>query len=190
MLGLHEDGQGDYSHTQFFLVFLQIPKQKWVIANIKWKLRRLKEWHAPISPWYRWRKIGHVEKFQISIHDRCGEMWNFSTCRGFSNFLHNKLEEFYISPCDRCEESWNLTCFVLQNQFCGDSRRYELGPIKIENFTSFDNSELLSFSLFVIVLLLNKDVFGHCTWTIGKRYTLFPLKLADVICTKYLYFFG
>jgi hypothetical protein len=35
MLGLHEDGQGDYSHTQFFLVFLQITKQKWVIANIK-----------------------------------------------------------------------------------------------------------------------------------------------------------
>ena len=29
-------------------------------------------------------KIGHVEKFQISIHDRCGEIWNFSTCRGIS----------------------------------------------------------------------------------------------------------
>jgi hypothetical protein len=39
MLGLHEDGQGDYSHTQVFLVFLQIPKQKWVIANIKKKLK-------------------------------------------------------------------------------------------------------------------------------------------------------
>jgi hypothetical protein len=41
MIGLHEDGQGDYSHTQFFLVFLQIPKQKWVIANIKLKVKEV-----------------------------------------------------------------------------------------------------------------------------------------------------
>ena len=26
-----------------------------------------------------WRKICHVEKFQIYMHDRCGEIWNFST---------------------------------------------------------------------------------------------------------------
>ena len=25
-------------------------------------------------------------KFQISIHDKCGEIWNFSTCRGISAF--------------------------------------------------------------------------------------------------------
>ena len=38
-------------------------------------------------------KIGHVEKFQISIHDRCGEIWNFSTCRGISDFSHNRCGE-------------------------------------------------------------------------------------------------
>ena len=41
-------------------------------------------------------KIGHVEKFQISIHDRCGEIWNFSTCRGISNFSHNRCGEIII----------------------------------------------------------------------------------------------
>ena len=41
-------------------------------------------------------KIGHVEKFQISIHDRCGEIWNFSTCRGISDFSHNRCGEIWI----------------------------------------------------------------------------------------------
>ena len=47
----------------------------------------------------RGEKICHVEKFQISMHDRCGEFWNFSTCGVIShlstwqmwrnlNFLH------------------------------------------------------------------------------------------------------
>ena len=33
-----------------------------------------------------WRKICHVEKFQIYMHDRCGEIWNFSTFEVISNF--------------------------------------------------------------------------------------------------------
>ena len=33
-----------------------------------------------------WRKICHVEKFQIYMHERCGEIWNFSTCGVISNF--------------------------------------------------------------------------------------------------------
>ena len=28
----------------------------------------------------------HVEKFQIYIYERCGEIWNFSRCRVISNF--------------------------------------------------------------------------------------------------------
>ena len=33
-----------------------------------------------------WRKICHVEKFQIYMHERFGEIWNFSTCGVISNF--------------------------------------------------------------------------------------------------------
>ena len=33
-----------------------------------------------------WRKICHVEKFQIYMHERCGKIWNFSTCGVISNF--------------------------------------------------------------------------------------------------------
>ena len=34
--------------------------------------------------WDMWRKICHVEKFQM--HERCGKIWNFSTCGVISNF--------------------------------------------------------------------------------------------------------
>ena len=37
---------------------------------------------------------------QFSIQDRCGEIWNFSTCRGISDFPHN-----------RCGEMWNFAKF-------------------------------------------------------------------------------
>ena len=40
---------------------------------------------SPIPPIYLWRKNCHVEKFQISMHDKCGDFWNFSTCRVISN---------------------------------------------------------------------------------------------------------
>ena len=74
----------------------------------------------PFSPIHRWRKIGHVEKLQISIHDRCGEIWNFSTCRSISDFPHNRcgemwnlpnLEEYHISPHSRCEECESYPVF-------------------------------------------------------------------------------
>ena len=29
---------------------------------------------------YSWRKNCHVEKFQLSMYDNCGEIENFSTC--------------------------------------------------------------------------------------------------------------
>ena len=35
--------------------------------------------------WDMWRKVCHVEKFQIYMHERCGEIWNFSTCKVISN---------------------------------------------------------------------------------------------------------
>ena len=38
------------------------------------------------SPIHRWRKNDHVEKFQISIHNRCGEIRNFARFGGFSKF--------------------------------------------------------------------------------------------------------
>ena len=36
--------------------------------------------------WDMWRKICHVEKFQIYTHDRCGKIWNFSACGVILNF--------------------------------------------------------------------------------------------------------
>ena len=71
-------------------------------------------------------KIGHVEEFQISIHDRCAEILNFSRCSRISDFHRTdvekseilpNLEEFQISPQCRCEEIWNSPCFWLWNQF-------------------------------------------------------------------------
>ena len=54
-----------------------IPNDIWVsISDICHKYHKLD----------MWRKICHVEKFQIYMHDRCGEIWNFSTFGVISNF--------------------------------------------------------------------------------------------------------
>ena len=34
---------------------------------------------------YSWRKNCHVEKFQLSMYDNCGEIENFSTCGEISD---------------------------------------------------------------------------------------------------------
>ena len=36
-------------------------------------------------------QICHVEKYPISIYDRCGEIWNFCTCGVISNFAIWKM---------------------------------------------------------------------------------------------------
>ena len=36
--------------------------------------------------WDVWRKICHVEIYQIILHDKCGEIWTFSTCGVISDF--------------------------------------------------------------------------------------------------------
>ena len=33
-----------------------------------------------VHKWEMWRQICHVEKFQISIHGRCREFWNYPSC--------------------------------------------------------------------------------------------------------------
>ena len=81
----------------------------------------------------------HVEKFQISMHDKCGDFWNFSTCRVISNlstwqmwrnlnFLHmwsnfrfllmTEVENYEIFPhlaCVWCEKCLHICiiCFVV-----------------------------------------------------------------------------
>ena len=58
-------------------------------------------------------KIGHVEKFQISIHNRCGEIRNFARFGGISKF-----------------NTWQMwrnlksTLFLLWNLFCGNLRYF------------------------------------------------------------------
>ena len=98
-----------------------------------------------------WRKICHVEKFQIYMHDRCGEIWNFSTCRVISNFctwqmwrnltflhmlsnfkfLHMAdVEEFEVSPhlacvwCGECLFIYTCYAVLLKKLFCHDLRRF------------------------------------------------------------------
>ena len=54
---------------------------------------------------YPWRKICHVEKFQISIHLSWGEIWNFSPLIMWrqSRFLH-------ITDVDKFEISLHMSC--------------------------------------------------------------------------------
>ena len=83
-----------------------------------------------VHMWDMWRKICHVEKFQISIHDKCGEIWNFSKSVMWkhSRFLHMTNVEKIINICHllhhyQINNVCHLWCFVLicavllQNQF-------------------------------------------------------------------------
>ena len=48
--------------------------------------------------WDMWRKICHVEKFQIYMRDRCGEIWNsIHKWRNFKFILMTDVEKFEIS---------------------------------------------------------------------------------------------
>ena len=71
-----------------------------------------------------WRKICHVEKFQISLRDKCGEIWYFSTWGVFSRNAIWDVDKSKISPLlayvwwgewlHMCE----IHAFLLQNWFC------------------------------------------------------------------------
>ena len=72
--------------------------------------------------WYMWRKNCHVEKFQIFMHDRCVEIWNFSACEEFKKFLHiANVEKSQISPHLACvmwrmsSQMYNLCCIVVKS---------------------------------------------------------------------------
>ena len=64
--------------------------------------------------WDMWRKMCHVEKFQIYMHDRCGEIWNFSTWRVISNFttVHDICGEI----CGVLSQFMKLFCVTKSHQ--------------------------------------------------------------------------
>ena len=71
---------------------------------------------------YPWRKICHVEKFQISIHLSWGEIWNFSPLIMWrqSRFLHiTDVDKFEISLHMSCGDNSDFsTSFVAFSLFC------------------------------------------------------------------------
>ena len=99
-----------------------------------------------LSRIYPWRIFFHVEKFQISVHDRCGEIWDFSTCGVISNFstwqmwrnliflhmtnLYGVLVVFLCCFVTFYAVLWEQTNFLAiyavlsQNLFCRDWRAF------------------------------------------------------------------
>ena len=100
-------------------------------------LRDVREWHksdrthihtsylSPQSPIYRWRKIGHVEKFQISIHNICGEIRNFARFGGISKFYtwHMWRNLKFILFLVVKSVLWQFMLFLLK-LFCCDLRAF------------------------------------------------------------------
>ena len=62
----------------------------------------------------------HVEKFQISIHDRCGEIRNLSTCRGISDFSTQQMWR-NVKFC----QIWRNFTFLRM----ADVKKYEICPV-------------------------------------------------------------
>ena len=59
----------------------------------------------------RGEKICHVEKFHISVHDRCGEIWNFSTCGLISHFSTWQMWRNLKSP-SLCAQFMVFCCIL------------------------------------------------------------------------------
>ena len=86
----------------------------------------LNPWHTSylsrVHGSYPWRKICHVEKFQISIHLSWGEIWNFSPLIMWrqSRFLHiTDMDKFEISLHMSCGDNSDFsTSFVAFSLFC------------------------------------------------------------------------
>ena len=90
-----------------------------------------------------WRKICHVEKFQISLRDKCGEIWYFSTWGVFSNIAIWKMwiNLKFLHLWHMCDEENGSTCvkFMLF-----------VAKLVLLQFTHFSCSFfLLQFTLFV-----------------------------------------
>ena len=67
---------------------------------------------------YSWRKNCHVEKFQLSMYDNCGEIENFSTCGEISV----QLMGFYCNLCRFVAKS--VIHAVLSRNFCHNLRAF------------------------------------------------------------------
>ena len=68
---------------------------------------------------YLWRKNCHVEKFQLSMYDNCGEIENFSTCGEISV----QLMGFYCNLCRFVAKSV-IHAVLLRNLFCHNLRAF------------------------------------------------------------------
>ena len=114
-------------------------------------------------------KNWHVEKFQISMHNRCGDIWNFYMWSNF-NFLHMQdVEKSKISPhVEWIDVEKSDISFHLAFVWCG----------KVSTYAQF----LLfccEISFVVIYALLSQNLFCHYLRTslVGTKSQHFPFFL-------------
>ena len=70
---------------------------------------------------YSWRKNCHVEKFQLSLYDNCGEIENFSACGEISDVFYCNLCRFVAKTIIHAVLSQNFaTVYMLS---CGEKLR-------------------------------------------------------------------
>ena len=86
-----------------------------------------------------WRKICHVEKFQIFIHDRCGDIWNLSTSVMWRYFRFPHITNVKKSEMWRIQKLLHMwrnfkflhntdvicdLCYFVANLFCRNLRAF------------------------------------------------------------------
>ena len=100
-----------------------IVSQKWRLWKISWGERwapdggRAHICHK-YHKLYLWRKNCHVERFQLSMYDNCGEIENFSTCGEISV----QLMGFYCNLCHFVSKS--VIHAVLSRNVCHNLRAF------------------------------------------------------------------
>ena len=128
-----------------------------------------------------WRKICHVEKFQISMRGKCGEIWNFSTCGVISNFaiwkMWRNLKFLHIWHVCDVENASTCVKFML---FC-----CKIGFVAIYALLS-----QISFVAIYALLCGEKINNKLCVWRKNDRYQVWDptpllLDLLDLIWERF-----
>ena len=106
-----------------------------------------------------WRKICHVEKFQISLRDKCGEIWYFSTWGVFSNIAIWKMwiNLKFLHIWHMCDEENGSTCVKFMLFCC------KIGFVAI--YTLLSQIFLSRFTLFCV----EKKLTNNCV--VGEKMT-------------------
>ena len=118
-----------------------------------WNLSRA-PWAVPVE------KNCHVEKFQMSIHDRCGEIWNLLHYQKIMGTIYDALLHFTLFCCKFFLLSFTIFCRkIVMSQFT----RYCVEKIWAKNCVCGEKMKNIRYHNASTIAAILK-MCDHCMW--------------------------